>query len=514
MAVNGKPISALNEKVNLALDDFTEILDASEANLSNKNKKVSEQTRLKLFKEQLQKQKEILSGEFDTKDALRGFASPTDKQKYYVKEEDAFFEYDASDTASTDDGFIVLKTTVSEKEYRYIRQLSLNQIYTFATVQEAVSKLKKAPDGLKAKTIDFSNTVEGGGWYYQVKDSAHSPDGTRIITIVGDKHLEAVNYLVDTAANLSTNNPYIFPGASVFESDTGKGKTNKTDAAQRFNDLLYSINFINESGTAWILGLENKSLDFNNDSDPDKASKGTLTAYIKRDRFDFKTEHNAQFARLWVNKPTNIVNPTVLLSANDGIHGLSSLIIYGDRGTRIAKDSAFEMLFYRDGIEFWDKRDVKEGAGYRGFGETSKTNPAGVNFDDLAWYAWVPRKFVEDLAKGLTVPVTDAASITVNCQKHNRIMAEYSTTKTAQTITFQNVSAKSNIDIRITKTNAADLVLTLAGAGLTHFGYDDLSLNSTPEILLSGPAGSAFRINGQVNTTGNKIDWSVGNLLN
>ena len=99
---------------------------------------------------------------------------------------------------------------------------------------------------------------------------------------------------------------------------------------------------------------------------------------------------------------------------------------------------------------------------------------------------------IEQLSKGASL--SDGAAISFDLESKVFALKTLSTVETAITLTLSNVVNGSNQILSVKKTNAADTTITLAGAGLTFYGYNSADYNTTPQVVLSGAAGDIFDI--------------------
>ena len=90
--------------------------------------------------------------------------------------------------------------------------------------------------------------------------------------------------------------------------------------------------------------------------------------------------------------------------------------------------------------------------------------------------------------------LTDGAAIAFNLGLKYFDLKTLSTVETAITLTLSNIVAGANHILSVKKTNAADTTITLAGAGLTFYGYNGADYNTTPDVVLVGAAGDVFDI--------------------
>lgn len=93
-----------------------------------------------------------------------------------------------------------------------------------------------------------------------------------------------------------------------------------------------------------------------------------------------------------------------------------------------------------------------------------------------------------------SLPLTDGAAIPFDWSSKFFRIRPLLTVEAAITLTLSNVVAGANQILSVKKDIAGDVTITLAGAGLTFYGYNDADLNTVPDIILSGASGDVFDI--------------------
>jgi hypothetical protein len=90
--------------------------------------------------------------------------------------------------------------------------------------------------------------------------------------------------------------------------------------------------------------------------------------------------------------------------------------------------------------------------------------------------------------------LVDGAAISFNLNSKFLDIKTLTTTTTAITLTLSNVVQGANQILSVVKNTASDVTITLAGSGLTFYGYDNFDYNTTPDVILSGASGDIFDI--------------------
>ena len=107
-----------------------------------------------------------------------------------------------------------------------------------------------------------------------------------------------------------------------------------------------------------------------------------------------------------------------------------------------------------------------------------------------------PVSTAQAAADALTKPVpsalSDGATISLDLNSKYFELKTLTTTTTEITLTLSNVVAGASQILSINKNTASDVVITLAGSGLTFYGYTSADYNTTPEITLSGASGNIY----------------------
>lgn len=119
-------------------------------------------------------------------------------------------------------------------------------------------------------------------------------------------------------------------------------------------------------------------------------------------------------------------------------------------------------------------------------GSLSLVQYDGTNFQLLA--------DLSGIVTPLPTTLADSAAVAFNMNKKFFDYKRLDTVESAITLTLSNVIEGANQMISVKKNIAGDVTITLTGGGLTFYGYNDVDLNSTPEVVLSGASGDVFDI--------------------
>lgn len=90
--------------------------------------------------------------------------------------------------------------------------------------------------------------------------------------------------------------------------------------------------------------------------------------------------------------------------------------------------------------------------------------------------------------------LTDGSAISWDWSSKYFELKTLTTTNTAITLTLSNVVAGANQILSIVKNTASDVTISLAGTGLSFYGYNNADYGTTPDIVLSGASGDIFDI--------------------
>ena len=90
--------------------------------------------------------------------------------------------------------------------------------------------------------------------------------------------------------------------------------------------------------------------------------------------------------------------------------------------------------------------------------------------------------------------LTDGAAIAFNFNNKIFNLKTLTTVQAAITLTLSNVTQGANQVLSVVKNLAGDVTITLAGTGLSFYGYASADLGTTPVVVLSGAIGDIFDI--------------------
>jgi hypothetical protein len=108
-----------------------------------------------------------------------------------------------------------------------------------------------------------------------------------------------------------------------------------------------------------------------------------------------------------------------------------------------------------------------------------------------------------------TAALTDGAAIAFNMASNTLGIKTLSTVQAAITLTLSNVTQGANQVLSVEKNIAGDVTITLAGTGLSFYGYNDADLSTTPNVVLTGAIGDIFDVSFLARTA-TKIGVAVG----
>lgn len=118
-----------------------------------------------------------------------------------------------------------------------------------------------------------------------------------------------------------------------------------------------------------------------------------------------------------------------------------------------------------------------------------------------AWYRFVTgTTFIliakEDSFKTIPAPTTlvDSAAVAFNMNGKYFDCKRLDTVEAAITLTLSNVIEGANQILSVKKNIAGDVTITLAGGGLSFYGYNNAGYGVTPDVVLSGASGDVFDI--------------------
>lgn len=105
--------------------------------------------------------------------------------------------------------------------------------------------------------------------------------------------------------------------------------------------------------------------------------------------------------------------------------------------------------------------------------------------------------------------LVDGAAISFNMNSKFFDYKRLDTVESAITLTISNVIEGSNQILSVKKNIAGDVTITLAGGGLSFYGYNNAGFVGTPDIILSGNSGDIFDISFLARTA-NEIGVAIG----
>ena len=111
----------------------------------------------------------------------------------------------------------------------------------------------------------------------------------------------------------------------------------------------------------------------------------------------------------------------------------------------------------------------------------------GTNFQLLS-------KDASSIVTPTPVTLADGAAIAFDLNDKFFDYKRLDTVESTITLTLSNIIEGANQILSVKKNIAGNVTITLAGGGLSFYGYNDAALGVTPDIILSGASGDVFDI--------------------
>jgi len=122
-------------------------------------------------------------------------------------------------------------------------------------------------------------------------------------------------------------------------------------------------------------------------------------------------------------------------------------------------------------------------------------------------------QLLDSIVTPIPTTLADGAAIAFDMKSRFFDYKRLDTVQSAITLTLSNIVEGANQILSVKKNIAGDVTITLAGGGLTFYGYNDADLNSTPEVVLSGASGDIFDLSFLARTS-TEIGVAVGLIGN
>ncbi len=113
----------------------------------------------------------------------------------------------------------------------------------------------------------------------------------------------------------------------------------------------------------------------------------------------------------------------------------------------------------------------------------------------------------------VTSTLTDGSAISMDFGGKYFDIKTLTTINTSITLTLSNVVAGANQILSVVKDTASDVTISLAGTGLSFYGYNDAAYGTTPNVVLTGASGDIFDISFLARTA-TKIGVALGDKGN